>query len=247
LEIVRCLARHLAAVEPGTEIPPRRLLGVSHRRTSPHIFSEAEILQLMTAARRLGPPDGIRPRTYAALLGLLASAGLRISEALRLFRADFNATDGVVTIRETKFGKSRIVPTHATATMALVLYARDRDRLIPHPRTDHFFLSSSGEGLPYSTVRSVFRNLCDGLRITGAGRRRPRLHDIRHTFACRRVETWYDAGADLAHAVSALSVYLGHAKVTDTYWYLTATPSLMARAAGRFESFARPTEGEVRP
>lgn len=247
LEVVRGLARHLAAVEPGTEVPPRRLLGPAHRRTPPHIFSGAEIAGLMAAAGRLGPPGGLRPRTYATLIGLLASAGLRISEALRLTRADFDAAGGLVVVRETKFGKSRFVPLHPTATAALAAYARDRDRLVPRPRCDRFFLSGWGDGLPYSTVRTAFRKLCDGLGLTGTGRRRPRLHDLRHTFACRRVEAWYDAGADLDHAVSALSVYLGHAKVTDTYWYLTATPGLMARAAGRFESFARPAGGEVRP
>ena len=103
-----------------------------------------------------------------------------------------------------------------------------------------------GLGLPYSTVRTVFRKLCDGLGITGTGRR-PRLHDLRHTFACRRVEGWYDAGVDLSHAVAALSVYLGHANVTDTYWYLTATPDLLARAAARFETFAGPAGEGVTP
>lgn len=245
LEIVRCFARHLAAIEPGTQIPARQLLGPSHRRTSPHIFSEVEILRLVTAARCLVPRDGIRPRTYATLIGLLASAGLRISEALRMTRADVDPIRGVITVRETKFGKSRFVPLHATTTAELAAYIRDRDRLAPRPKSDHFFLSNQGEGLPYSTVRTLFRKLCDSLQITGTGRRRPRLHDLRHTFACRRVEAWYAAGIDLTHAISALSVYLGHAKVSDTYWYLTATPSLMARAAGRFESFAQPAK-EVR-
>ena len=246
LEIVRCFARHLAAVEPGTQIPAGQLLGPSHRRTSPHIFSEADILRLVTAAGCLVPAEGIRPHTYATLIGLLASAGLRISEALRMIRADFNATGDVITVRETKFGKSRLVPLHSTTTAALAAYVRDRDRLVPNPKSEHFFLSNQGESLPYSTVRTVFRKPCDCLRIIGAGKRRPRLHDLRHTFACRRVEAWYDAGVDLAHAVSSLSVYLGHAKVTDTYWYLTATPSLLARAAGRFESFACPAAKEVR-
>lgn len=237
LEVVRGFARHLAATEPGTEIPPVRLLGPAHRRTRPHIYTVAEVSALMAAAGRLGPTGGIRPRTYHTLIGLLAATGLRISEALRLTRGDVDLADGVLAVRETKFGKSRLVPLHPTTTAALVAYARDRDRLVPRPRCDHFFLSDRAAGLPYSTVRTAFRKLCDRLKITGTGRH-PRLHDLRHTFACRRVEEWYDAGADLAHAVSALSVYLGHAKVTDTYWYLTATPDLMARAAARFETFA---------
>jgi integrase len=246
LEIVRCFARHLAMVEPGTQVPARQLLGPSHRRLSPHIFSDAEISRLVTAAGCLAPMNGIRPLTYATLIGLLASAGLRISEALRMTWGDFDATGGAIMVRETKFGKSRLVPLHVTTTAALAAYIRARDRLVPRPKSDHFFLSDQGKGLPYSTVRTVFRKLCDRLQIPGTGRRRPRLHDLRHTFACRRVEVWYATGVNLTHAISALSVYLGHAKVSDTYWYLTATPSLMARAAGRFESFAQPAT-EVLP
>ena len=246
LEIVRCFARHLAAVEPATQVPPRHLLGTAHRRTTPHIYSNSEVAALITAAQQLHPANGLRPRTHATLIGLLACAGLRISEALRLQRSDVDFHRGAVTIWETKFGMSRIVPLHPTATHALAMYARDRDRLISKAPCNHFFVSDWGERLPYSTVRTVFRKLCDGLRIKGLVRR-PRLHDLRHTFACRRVERWYDAGVHLPHAVSALSVYLGHAKVSDTYWYLTATPDLMARAAARFESFTRPAEGEVLP
>jgi integrase len=241
LEIVRCFARHLAAIEPGTQIPPRHLLGPAHRRTVPFIYSEPEVVALMAAAGRLGPVGKLRPRTYVTLIGLLTCAGFRIGEVLRLTRSDVDLNGGVVTVRETKFGKSRLVPLHPTTTAALAEYARERDRLVPRPRRDQFFLSDRGRELPYFTVRTVFRKLCAVLQITRVGRQ-PRLHDLRHTFACRRVETWYDAKVDLAHAVSALSVYLGHAKVSDTYWYLTATPALMAKAATRFESFARPAE-----
>lgn len=246
LEIVRCFARHLAAVEPDTQVPPRHLLGAAHRRTSPYIYAAPEIVALMTAAGRLAPVGKLRPQTYVTLIGLLASAGFRISEILRLTRSDVDLHRGVVSVRETKFGKSRLVPLHPSTTAALTKYARERNRLVPRPQCDQFFLSDRGLALPYSTVRTVFRKLCVALRITRVGRQ-PRLHDLRHTFACRRVETWYDAKVDLAHAVSALSVYLGHAKVSDTYWYLTATPALMAKAATRFESFVQPADGEVAP
>lgn len=177
----------------------------------------------------------------------MASAGLRISEALRLTQADADLDRGVLKVRQTKFRKSRLLPIHPTVVTVLQAYAAARDRLVVTTKDDPFFVSDHGQSLPYSTVRTVFRKLCDSLRIAGAGRRRPRLHDLRHTFACRRIERWYDTGTDLAHAVSSLSVYLGHAKVSDTYWYLTATPDLMARAAARFESFCRPLAGEVRP
>lgn len=237
LEIVRCFARYLAVTEPGAEIPLRGLLGPAHRRTPPHIYSEAEIAALLAGAGRLAPTHGLRPQTYVTLFGLLACTGLRISEALHLGRTDADLARGVLKIRETKFRKTRLVPTHPTATAALQAYADLREHLVGETECDCFFVSECGQGLPYSTVRGVFRRLCDSLGIAGAGRRRPRLHDLRHTFACRRIEQCYDAHANVDQAVSALSVYLGHAKVSDTYWYVTATPGLVARAAQRFEKF----------
>lgn len=237
LEIVRCFARHLAVTEPGTQVPGRKLLGPAHRRTIPHIYTARELAGLLAAALRLCPADGLRPHTYFTLIGLLACTGLRISEALRLTPGDVDLVRGVLKVRETKFRKTRLVPLHPTAVAALRAYADNRARLLGDPWSDRFFLSDRGRELPYSTVRHTFRRLCASLGITGAPRRRPRLHDLRHAFACRRVEQWYQTGVDLDHAISALSVYLGHTKVTDTYWYLTATPDLMALAAKRFESF----------
>jgi integrase len=199
----------------------------------------------VAAARRLAPSKGLRPKTYAALIGTLASTGLRISEALRLNRADADLHGAVLKIRETKFRKTRWVPIHSTTVAALQSYSTARDRLAGK-QSDAFFVSSDGRALPYSTVRSVFRKLCDSLKLTGrGGHRRPRLHDMRHSFTCRRVSRWYDAGINLDHAVSALSVYLGHVKVSDAYWYLSATPDLLARAAARFEAFAPAAPGEV--
>ncbi len=247
LEIVRCFARYLAVTEPGTELPPRGLLGPAHRRTTPHIYADTEVAALIGSAGRLGPAGGLRPRTYATLLGLLAATGLRISEALHLKKTDTNLDRRILTIRETKFRKTRLVPLHPTAVTELRNYAEVRERLTASCESDHFFVSDVGQQLPYSTVRNVFRRLCGELQITGTGSRRPRLHDLRHTFACRRVERWYDAGVNLDQAVTALSVYLGHAKVSDTYWYLTATPELLARAAMRFEALAPAPREEVSP
>lgn len=238
LELLACFARHLASIEPGTEIPSRRLLGPAHRRTTPYVYSDAEVAALLQAAHCLVPRDGLRPRTYVTLMGLLACTGLRISEALRLKRSDVDLDQRILKIRETKFGKSRLVPLHPTAVVALRKYTAARGRLVEGQQCDRFFVSGRGQPLPYSTVRTAFRKLCERLHFDGAGRRRPRLHDFRHAFACRRIERWYDAGIDVDQAVPALSVYLGHAKVSDTYWYLTATPELLARAASRFETLA---------
>jgi len=246
LEVVRCFARYLAATEPGTELPPRGLLGPAHRRTTPHLFTNTELAALVEAAGRLSPSGRLRPQTYATLIGLLACTGLRISEALHLTRSDTDLNRGILTIRETKFRKTRLVPLHSTAVAVLRNYADASQRLVATPESDCFFVSDQGQPLPYSTVRGVFRRLCEALRIMGIGPRRPRLHDLRHTFVCRRVERWYDAGVNLDYAVAALSVYLGHAKVSDTYWYLSATPELLARGAARFESLA-PATREVTP
>ena len=246
LEVVRCLARHLAPMEPGTEIPLRGLLGPAHRRTPPYVYTKVDIAGLMAAADRLGPTGGLRSQTYRTLIGLLASSGLRIAEALNLIRSNADMDRGVLTVRETKFRKSRLVPLHPTVIAALRSYAELRDRTLPNTnsKSERFFVNDRGLRLPYSTVRTVFRQLCNRLRISGS-HRRPRLHDLRHTFACRRIEAWSDAGIDLTQAIAALSTYLGHAKVSDTYWYLTATPELMARAAAKFERYVPSGSGEV--
>ena len=239
LEIVRCFARYLAIFESGTEIPPRGLLGPAHRRNAPHIYTDAEVSALISAASQLRPSDRLKPQSYSMLIGLLACTGLRISEALGFTRSDFDAHQGVLTIRKTKFRKSRLVPVHPSVTEKLIGYARERDRLVPFLQADQFFVTDQGTQMPYRRVGEVFRSLCNGLGIVGRGRRpRPRLHDLRHTFACRRVERWYEAGNDVAHSIAALSTYLGHATIRDTYWYLTATPELLDRAAARFEPFA---------
>jgi integrase len=196
LEIVRCFARHVAVTEPGTQVPGRRLLGPAHRRTIPHLYTARELAALLTAARRLSPTGGLRSHTYATLLGLLACTGLRISEALRLAETDVDLGRGVLKIRETKFRKTRLVPLHPSAVAALRAYTEKRIRLLGVPKSDRFFLSDRGSGLPYSTVKHTFRRLCASVGITGAPRRRPRLHDLRHTFACRRVEYWYQSGAN---------------------------------------------------
>jgi integrase len=246
LEVVCCFARHRAIFDPATEIPPERLLGSAHRRTDPYIYSEAELSTLLAAARRLPPLTGLRPRTYATLIGLMTCTGLRISEVLKLSRGDVDWGHGTLTIRESKFHKSRLIPLHPSVVPVLREYARLRDRHHPIPQTEAFFVSDRGTALPYSTVRQTFRKLCKHLPLaTRSGGRGPRIHDIRHTFACRRLLRWYADGVDLDRAVAALSTYLGHAKVSDTYWYLTGIPELLDRAASRFERFGSLDPGDL--
>jgi len=248
LEVVRTLAQYLAPREPGTEVPPRGLLGPAHARRPAFIYTEADIAALIDAARALGPTGSLRPRTFAALIGLLACTGLRIGEALVLQAGDTDLDVGVLTIRHTKFHKSRLVPLHASAVGALRDYATARARRHPGLTNTAFFVSDAGRPLPYGTVRQTFHRLLRQAMpgVAPPGRVRPRLYDLRHTFACRRLLAWYRDGMDFDQAIDRLSTYLGHAKVTDTYWYLEGIPELFALAGQRFEQFAAPsTEGGV--
>ncbi len=244
LEIVRCFARYLAVFDGRTQIPPKGILGPAHRRISPHIYTEQELAALIDACAELEPNDGLRPHTYATLFGLLACSGLRISEALRLEDVDADLMHGVLTIRETKFHKSRLVPLHPSATDRLATYRRVRQRYCPEPLCPSFFVSDRGAALPYSTVRNAFRSILRRLGWeAGDGRRRPRMYDLRHTFASRRLATWQQQEADVTAMLPALSTYMGHVKVSDTYWYLSAIPELFAGAASAFEQFLNPESG----
>jgi integrase len=236
LDILRPFARYRAAFDPQTEVPPGGLLGPSRRRPVHHIYTADEITALVTAAARMPPASGIRAATHSTLLGLLAACGLRVSEALHLASADADLEAGVLTIRATKFRKTRMVPMHSTTIRALRAYADQRDRALPRRKATTFFVSPKGTKLPYSTVRTAFRRLLVGLGWDGLVPR-PRIHDLRHAFACRRLEQWCAAGVELGPRIAALATYLGHAKVSDTYWYLTSTPELLALAAKRFEAY----------
>jgi integrase len=245
LEVVRTLARYLVPREPGTEVPPRGLLGSAHVRRPAFLYSQNDIIALLNAARSLAPVEGLRPRTYATLIGLLASTGLRINEALTLGANDVDLDLGVLTIRQTKFHKSRFVPLHASAVAPLRDYAADRDGRPRQRRDRTFFVSDAGLRLPYTTVRQTFHRLLRRAlpEAASTGRARPRFHDLRHTFACRRLTDWYRDGTDVNRVIDHLSAYLGHAKVTDTYWYLTGVPEMLALAGNRFEQFSSPTQG----
>jgi integrase len=245
LSIVRGFAQFVAARDGQSQVPDRRLLGGNYRRQQPHIYTHAQLRELLATAAKLAPVYRLRPKTYVTLFGLLASTGLRVSEALGLQRADVDLGTGVLHIRQTKFRKSRLVPMHPTVTAALRRYATCRDRDAANPA---FFVGRHGRPLPYNTVRCTFRRLCDKLRWRSNGvLPRPRIHDLRHTFACRRLLQWYRDGVDVDQAIASLSTYLGHGKVTDTYWYLSGTGELLAIAGERFERFAARQGGRHEP
>jgi integrase len=244
LDFVRRFAKYRILFDARTEIPPKGFLGPSYRRPTPHIYSEEEIAALLKASSHLAPINGIRPKTYATLFSLLACTGLRISEALRLNRTDVDLKAGVLRIRATKYKKDRLVPLHPSATRGLGRYAEYRDHYHPGAESDAFFISKRGTALKYRDVMFTFCSLRNSLGWTsGEGSRPPMIHGLRHTFAVRCLIRWYKNGSDLDQKISALSTYLGHVKVTDTYWYLTAVPDLLALISIRFEQFSHRRKG----
>jgi integrase/recombinase XerD len=236
LRAVRLFAKHHSASDPRTEVPPLGLLPHRPRRRQPYIYSAHEIRQLIEAAKRLPSTSGLRPWTYSTLLGLLAVTGMRLSEALALDRNDVDLQTGVLTIRRTKFGKTRLVPVHPTTRDALQAYLRRRDRIFPVVNTPGFFLSEWGTRLEQSCVRRAFYDLSRqvGLRCA-SNHHGPRLHDMRHAFAVGTVLRWYREGVDVDPRMPVLSTYLGHGHVSDTYWYLSSVPELLRLAAERLD------------
>ena len=236
LDIIRRFAKYRILLEPQTEIPPEGLFGSSYRRIHPHIYSEEQSRALLVAARNLGPPNGLRPHTYVTLFGLLFSTGLRISEALRLTQTDVDLIRGILTIRESKFKKSRLVPLHPSTIIALHRYSKRRIHYHPQQSSNAFFLTEKGTSLKYHKCLLTFIDLRKQLGwVEEEGKRPPRIHDFRHTFAVRRLLCWYQEEADLDRMIPALATYLGHVKVSDTYWYFTAVPELLEVVSHRFE------------
>ena len=228
---VRGFARYLVGVDPATEVPPLGLLPLQARWRGPFVFSPADIDLIMNRVSGFTPP--LRSATYVTLIGLLAATGLRIGEAIKLDRGDIDWSAGVLLIRESKFGKSRLVPVTDTTLQALSDYARLRDQLQRRVRQPSFFTSRTRHRLCYAAVSEVFRTVIDDSGIGADAPRRPRLHDLRHTFAVATLLSWYRSGEDVQAKVPALSTYLGHREPGSTYWYLSAVPELLACAAAR--------------
>jgi len=240
LSVVRQFARHRVAFDPLTEVPPAGLLGSPVRRKSPHIYTDREIAELLLVAGTLRPQGGLRSKTYIVLFSLLASTGLRISECRHLTHQDVDLDAGLLIIRETKFRKTRLVPLHLSAVTALRCYVDTRNSYLDTAPSEFFFRTDHAGSLRKSAVEATFGYLRTRLGWIGQGHvRRPRIHDLRHTFAVRRLVRWYEEGADIDKKIFALSTYLGHAKISDTYWYLSAVPELLAITSRRFEHFSQ--------
>ncbi len=239
LSVVRGFARYLQAFDPATEVPPAGLFPHRPRRATPYLYSPDEIGRLVAVAQSLTPP--LRAATYPTLICLLAVTGMRISEALALDRGDVDLVQGRLTIRHTKFDKSRQLPLHLTTVQALCSYAKLRDECCPKPSTASFFVTTLGTRPHYGTIQQVFKDL---VAQAGLGPRsprcRPRLHDYRHSFAVATLVGWYQAGVDVQARLPLLSTYLGHVNPAHTYWYLSAAPELLGLAAQRLQD--RPGE-----
>jgi len=245
LGAVRQFARHRQAFEPETQVPPVGFIGqIPRHRPPPHIYSDAEIAALLCECGRLRPQGGLRPKTYRAFFSLLASTGLRLSEARHLECRDVDLGDGVLLIRESKFRKTRFVPLHSSAAQGLSRYAAERDAHPGVPDSELFFRAEQTPMLRRAAIQKTFSRLRERLAWSSSGRARsPRIHDLRHTFAVRRLVRWYEEGVDVDCKLLALATYLGHAKITEMYWYLSAVPELLAVTATRFEHFAQGEEG----
>ena len=235
LSMVRQFARWINAIEPRHEIPPRGLLDVRHRRNPPHIYSDEEIARLMTAAAGLVSRQGMKALNLETLIGLLAATGLRPGEASALEIDDVDLQNGVLIIRESKFGKSRHVPIHPSTVAALKHYAHRRDQIFRHSASSYFFVSDRGTALDLGRVRQWFCKISRacGLRKKVEGHRcgrGPRLQDLRHTFATKRMVEWYRSGCNVAVQMPKLATYLGHSSVGCTYWYIQAVPELLELA-----------------
>lgn len=236
LRAVRQFARHLSASDPRTEIPPQDLLQVPNSRARPYIYSDREVQRLLEAAGRIRSRAGFKRCTYPVLFGLLSVSGLRIRELLNLDRETVDLENGVLVIRGAKFGKTRYVPLHRSVIRALSKYAKLRDARFRKPRTAAFFVGDRGTPITLCAVRWNFLKLSKRIGLRGPeDRRGPRLHDFRHRFAIRTLVRWYRARVDVERWMPVLSTYLGHLKPKDTYWYLSAAPTLFRQVGARLE------------
>jgi integrase len=240
LRWVRGFARYHHAIDSRTEIPPTALLPYRPQRHSPYLYSDAEIAELLEAASHLPSATGLRAHTYTTVFGVLVVTGMRISELVGLDNDDIDLKDGLLTIRHSKFRKSRCLPLHLTTQQALRGYVEARNCVYPIPKSPSFFVSEYGMRLPSCTVRATFVRLSHQIGMRGPrDSHGPRLHDFRHRFAIQTLVRWYQQDVDVERHLPELSTYLGHVKVSDTYWYLSAIPELLSLATERLEQAHR--------
>ena len=234
LGVVRAFSRHLALVDDRNQVIPTDVVAHRRCRATPFPYTEDEVLAMMAAARLLRSP--VRQATFETIIGLLWATGMRIGEALGLDIGDADLAQGVLTVRDAKFGKTRELPLHPSSTAALTAYAKRRARWFPAQTSDPFFVSAAGTRVLYCNFHLGFQQLVARAGITARSRScRPRPHDLRHAYAVRTLIGWYRDGVDVEANLPKLSTYMGHVAPANTYWYLSAAPELLALAAQRLE------------
>jgi integrase len=245
LSTVRGFARYLSTLDSDTEIPPAGLIGAprSHRIV-PYIYSTEDVTKLLAAAGRLTTAH--RADTYQTLIGLVAVTGMRAGETVRLDRDDVDLEQGLLTIRDSKYGKSRQVPVHPSTVATLASYAQRRDARQPRrdgrrnrhrPSSSSFFISTTGTRLLRDNVSTVFPRLVRDAGLANPTTGRPaRLHDLRHSFAVNTLIGWYRQGLDVEQRLPLLSTYLGHVAPSSTFWYLSGVPELLELIADRLDA-----------
>lgn len=239
LTSVRGFARYRVAADARTEVPPLGLLPHRSTRARPYLYSDVEVRQLLDAAQKLPTTwhsTPLRPWVFYCLFGLLATTGLRMSEALNLHVSDVDLDQAVLTIRGAKLGRTRLVPLHASTARVLADYLHRRQAFFARPISAYVFVSRTGNRLDQAHLHRTFYALSRQIGLRGAqASHGPRIHDLRHRFAVRVLTQWYEAGEDAGRLLPVLSAYLGHVRVQDTYWYLSAWPELMTQAMSRLE------------
>jgi integrase/recombinase XerD len=233
LGVVRVFARHLHTLDPSCQIPPADLLPAPSHRPTPYIYTAQEVAALVHAAETIAAP--MPSATCHAVISLIAASGLRLGETLALDRADVDLGAATLTVVG-KNQQTRLVPLHPTTARMLARYAARRDRLCPAAASAGFFLTTTGRRPLQGGLQQTFAKLLVLAEVqTPPGRRRPRIHDLRHTFAINTLIDWYRSGVDVQARMPVLSTFLGHSGPEATYWYLQATPELLALAAQRLE------------
>jgi integrase/recombinase XerD len=235
MTVVRGFARHMAGIDPRTQVPPLGLLPYRKRWRPPFIYSDEDIQALITEVPRI-VCSPLRVATYQTLIGLLAATGMRVGEALRLKRSQIDWAEGVLTVHASKFGKSREVPLTPSTVQALAAYDRARGQFLPRPKTSAFFVSTAGTPVAYPHFGAAFRRILAASGVGAGSPVRPRVHDMRHSFAVHTLAGWYRAGEDVGALLPRLSTYLGHRDPVSTYWYLSAAPELLELAAARLQA-----------
>jgi len=244
-QAVRHFSQYLATFDPRTPFLDPKALKPSKARTPRHIYTDEELQKILTEARSVSPKNPVCGLTLHTMIGLAASTGLRISEILHLDREDVDLKTGVLNVRCSKFNKSRLVPLHKTTLEVLHNYAAARNAAFPNCKAVAFFVNTRQKRCVRNTVQQLFAGVACRAGLRGPKGRGPTFHDLRHRFATERLVLWYEAGVDVQAMLPALATYMGHACYTETAYYLTATPKLMALASERYQRWLAGKEGEL--